>query len=58
MDERCTTCHFWIQDYGIFTVTGWTQLDNNIGNCHYDRKEVIGKSGSDFCACWRVKVGR
>jgi len=56
--ELCSSCHFFVLDYGIFTATGWTRIEDNRGNCHYDRMRVINKGGEDFCASWRKKLGK
>jgi len=48
-EKICRNCVFWKKDYGVWTVTGWTGMDRDSGNCHL-KPEKVSKKGNDFCS--------
>ena len=50
----CRDCMYWKQDFGIWTMTGWTGMGRDAGHCYLEPKR-ISKPGSDFCRHWTDK---
>ena len=49
MDNKCSNCKFWKQDFGVFCDDGWSGVGKNEGYCYYDKSKPVYKKGEDFC---------
>ena len=55
--HKCEDCKWWVKDYGIMTITGWTGMDKDDGWCRANITEVR-KNGKSFCRGCRAAPRR
>jgi len=51
---NCRDCKYWVWDKGIWCINGWSGMDKEDGNCHYEIK-ITYKHGSDYCHNFKDK---
>lgn len=44
----CRGCHYFKEDRGVFTATGWTG-DGSRGHCHVDPRPVMRNADAPAC---------
>lgn len=52
-DKQCANCKWWEQDYGIWTVTGWTGMWRDDGDCRIEPHRIY-KKGKNCCRNWEA----
>jgi hypothetical protein len=52
MERCCRECVYWKQDRGTWSVTGWTGLHRDIGDCQFN-PQTVRKDGDSFCREWK-----
>lgn len=46
--RECQNCAFWVRDWGIFCVNGWSNAHRKVGDCHL-APVPLRKAPHDFC---------
>ena len=50
----CRNCKYWVKDYGIWCMNGWSGIDKDNGRCHLTQYTIY-KEGKDFCGSFSSK---
>lgn len=51
----CEECRYWKQDYGMWTMTGWTGMGRDDGHCHVEPRRLPMQGRTTACRHGELK---
>ena len=53
--EKCETCKWWVKDYGLYCMNGWSGMDRDDGYCHYYPEGLYRSGKTEQCHFYEEK---